>query len=895
MFKKILFLICIGLLSQSLSASPEVVIYETSGRGTKENPLPAGSRSTFTALIDGVEAWKLSGYGFEWRSNPQFVFFGSDTHTVSFELPSWSTLARFDVILTLHGRGGGKVYKKSFYSKKLSDGGGSGGNNPGTNPGNNPKNSPPSLSISASPTSASLGQTISLSASGSDPDGDSLSYRWFVNTTSSNLGTLFSSSKNTTYKAPNKIATLYFTAEVRDGVTAAVTKKLSVGVGSGGGAIIDDPEKNTSPVAKAVSNKTEVSSGETVVLDGSQSTDADGDTLTYHWTSHPNNPPLDLTPVTESSSKVSFVAPEVTEDTLLQFFLEVSDGQATSDSASVEVLVTSNHAPKIHKVVANPQKSSFAAGDKVELEVDADDADGDTLTYQWKVTGGPIQLKGANTPTLELEIGQVKDEANLVVRVTVSDGKSSVAKELSLSIGSSRRNQLVFPVNLGQGQGLLKDTFVGVAVMNPELQHNPVMISGTTEDGVTTAHEQKGLNGRGQLSFLTSESTTGVGASSLLVQGEAGQIRGFFMVGDLNLARLDGIGGELIQGEKLYFPVARHGDEATQVLYLFNPDTAEGASLKISLYDPEGQLLESTSRLLAPSGTVDLTIADIFAWGSESVQIEDGFLIVEASIPVLGFQYLVTERDLSSIAGQHSRKVETLLVPHILLAKDGGTEIRLLNTGSNSVHVNLEAFDDEGSPIGDAQFTINARKSDEGGKLFVADLAELIEVDTSDMLSHETLSGYLRLTLTGGKVGIFERPATVLGTITFYGNGSNFSSTLPMLEAGTREAFFLHVAQSLEVNMFTGLAILNPGEETAQIEVLAFNTEGEQTASVEFEVEPGKRRVDLLNGSQFFGPEFVQIGGHVKVISSQPVVSFSLFGSYDSMFLSAIEGQAAAE
>ena len=90
-------------------------------------------------------------------------------------------------------------------------------------------------------------------------------------------------------------------------------------------------------------------------------------------------------------------------------------------------------------------------------------------------------------------------------------------------------------------------------------------------------------------------------------------------------------------------------------------------------------------------------------------------------------------------------------------------------------------------------------------------------------------------------------------------------------------------------------SILNPGDEAAQIQVLAFDTSGQETASVEFEVNPGERRVDLLNGVRFFGPEYSQIGGHVKVISDQPVVSFSLFGSYDSMFLAAIEGQTSAE
>ena len=51
------------------------------------------------------------------------------------------------------------------------------------------------------------------------------------------------------------------------------------------------------------------------------------------------------------------------------------------------------------------------------------------------------------------------------------------------------------------------------------------------------------------------------------------------------------------------------------------------------------------------------------------------------------------------------------------------------------------------------------------------------------------------------------------------------------------------------------------------------------------------RRIGLLDGPEFFGSGFDQAKGHVRVISNEPVVSFALFGSFGSEFLSAIEGQ----
>ncbi|MCG8052273.1 MAG: CAP domain-containing protein [Candidatus Thiodiazotropha endolucinida] len=84
------------------------------------------------------------------------------------------------------------------------------------------------------------------------------------------------------------------------------------------------PQPVNQPPSASISGSQNITSGETVTLDGSASSDPDGDSLSYLWTQTAGEA-LNLT--NNSNPSLSFIAPEVTQSSNLSLRLTVNDGE----------------------------------------------------------------------------------------------------------------------------------------------------------------------------------------------------------------------------------------------------------------------------------------------------------------------------------------------------------------------------------------------------------------------------------------------------------------------------------------------------------------------------------------------------------------------------------------
>ena len=181
-----------------------------------------------------------------------------------------------------------------------------------------------------------------------------------------------------------------------------------------------DSSDNNPPVVDHLIVPEEVSPGDSVELQV-VAHDEDGDTLTYVW--EVGKGTLD----SQTGQTVKWTVPSDLKGVTVT--VAVADGVNESVTESKHVSIKlQNAAPVIEQIVVSDRVHAVSS---VELEAVVQDADGDTLTYNWEADKGMLDSESVSTPTwtAPIEMGLV------TVRLTVDDGiNKPVTKSVSVLI-----------------------------------------------------------------------------------------------------------------------------------------------------------------------------------------------------------------------------------------------------------------------------------------------------------------------------------------------------------------------------------------------------------------------------------------------------------------------------
>ena len=267
-----------------------------------------------------------------------------------------------------------------------------------------PANRPPIANAGPDQT-APVGARVTLDGSASsDADGNPLTFAWSLQSVPPGSQVVLSdpASVNPTFTI-DRAGVYVIRLVVGDGVALSAPDAVVVST------------RNSPPVANAGPDQTVLVS-EVVTLDGSGSTDVDGDALTYAW-SLTSRPPGSLATLNDPGVAMpTFVADE--PGTYVAQLI-VHDGQAPS--APDMVTINTQNSPPVAN--AGPDQT-IVTGQVVLLDgTGSFDVDGDPLTFQWSFTSRPagstasLVGPGGVAPSFTADL-----PGTYVVQLIVNDG-----------------------------------------------------------------------------------------------------------------------------------------------------------------------------------------------------------------------------------------------------------------------------------------------------------------------------------------------------------------------------------------------------------------------------------------------------------------------------------------
>jgi len=249
------------------------------------------------------------------------------------------------------------------------------------------------------------GDKVTLDGSGSsDADGDTLTFFWsFTSLPAGSEAMLSDSSAVKPTFVVDALGTYEVELIVNDGTVDSAPDTVKIDT------------KNSAPVADAGPDKTPFVN-DTVTLDGSGSSDVNGDALTYFW-SFTSLPAGSEAMLSDSSAvKPTFY---VDVSGTYEVRLVVNDGTVDSDP-DIVTIDTQNSAPVAD---AGPDQTQFV-DDTVTLDGSgSSDADGDPLTYFWSFTSQPANSEASlSDPYAVNPTFYVDAFGTYVVQLIVNDG-----------------------------------------------------------------------------------------------------------------------------------------------------------------------------------------------------------------------------------------------------------------------------------------------------------------------------------------------------------------------------------------------------------------------------------------------------------------------------------------
>lgn len=284
------------------------------------------------------------------------------------------------------------------------------------------------------------GEKVTLYAEGKDDDNDSLSYQW-------QLISKPDGSAENLVNADSAEAEL--TLDSEGDYLVSVT--ASDGQLSSAPALhLISAQQNYAPFAAFSVENQRIALNEKAQLNALNTFDSEGDSLEYHW---------DVIDKPEGANALlqgnPGVSPQFSADKPGIYLVQLiaNDGQANSYPQAKAIVVEDSHAPVVE--ISGQLQWHISKSQSIELDASSShDADGDSLSYSWKVISGPNMALNQFSASEQAKTDFTpKQNGDYVLQVKVSDGQNISAGYVNVKVDDQAQEQLTIRGRLLDANG----------------------------------------------------------------------------------------------------------------------------------------------------------------------------------------------------------------------------------------------------------------------------------------------------------------------------------------------------------------------------------------------------------------------------------------------------------
>ncbi len=255
-------------------------------------------------------------------------------------------------------------------------------------------NRPPTAAIKVEHNQATIGEPFLLDGSASsDPDNDPLSFTWVLaDGPAGSNATLSSTSQQTIFLTADQEGDYTVSLQVDDGEFSSQIQSVTINA--------QEPRANESPQAVITPETIQAAVGTRTFLDGSQSTDPDGDSLSYRWQLL-HQPAGSQSTLTNNTSSATYLTPDTEGEYRIE--LVVSDGRVESSATQATIIATEQDNNLIRPIADAGEKQLVSIGDEVLLDGGGSRTENEEdLFFSWSLLSTPsgnVTLSDKNSAT----------------------------------------------------------------------------------------------------------------------------------------------------------------------------------------------------------------------------------------------------------------------------------------------------------------------------------------------------------------------------------------------------------------------------------------------------------------------------------------------------------------